>query len=297
MENKYTNEWFEKRAVESIRPIGQGVWDFSDSLLLYSPQSAEEYENIQKEGDPYHELVTAPETKYLSEIADKLASELPNNFYYIDLGPGTEHKEKYFFDALKKQGKNFVYYPVDINSHFLELAKEFSENNGIKTVPIMSPFEECRQFLPDDGVYRFVSIGATFANYHIQEMFSLLSGIIGVNGSAFINAHIRERLDMERVREIYSSQAISIVIPKLNLVGLNQEDIEVEANDKVEDWVIVKNPSTLLAEKGIKSGDRLLVFQSLRYGLDDLRHEIAKAFPSFSMFDIGSTFVGFLLKK
>jgi len=191
MGNKYSLEWFKKRAAESLKPVGSGMWDYSDSLLLYLPDAEKEYEDIQKDGDPYYSLVTEPETKYISEIADKVTSELPNNFYYIDLGPGTENKEKFFFDSLEKQKKNFTYFPVDINRHFLESAKKFADQRKIKTIPIQSSFEECVQFLPAEDNYRFVSIGLTFVNYHIQDVLIFLDKTIGTRGSAFINTHIR----------------------------------------------------------------------------------------------------------
>lgn len=299
MEKQYTIDWFKKRAIEFIKPIGPGVWDFSDSSLLYvNPAAVEAYEEIQKEGDLYHDLITIPETKYISRIADRLASELPQEFNYIDLGPGTERKEGFFFDALKKLGKNFAYFPVDISPHILNTAKEFAENQGIKVIPIHASFEECVDQLPANGIYRFVSLGLTFVNYHIQDGLELLSKIIDSRGSAFINSHIQERANMAKVRELYVAQLNSIIAPKIKLLDLSQEDIsDIEVNDRVEVWCMIKNPTPALIERGIKDGDRFLVFQSLRHGLDYLKNQIPKVFPNYSIFDTGLSFVGFLLKK
>ncbi len=297
--NQYSINWFKKRALESIKPLGVGSWDFSDSLLLYMSESVKVYEEMQKDETPYHELVTKPETEYILRVAGRVASELPNNFYYIDLGPGTENKERFFFESLKMQGKNFIYFPVDISSHFLDVAKNFAVGSDIKTNPILASFEECEKYLPVDDTYRFASLGLTFVNYHIQDILSLLNRIIGLKGSAFINAHIRERVDIEKIRNLYYVDATeSMIIPKIELLNLKPEDIGgIEVNDKVEIWCTIKNPTPALAQMGIKSGDRFLVFQSLRYSLDYLKNEIPKTFPNYSMLDTGLPFVGFLLKK
>ena len=44
----YDQKWFEARAVSSIKRLGEGAWDFSDSLLLYLPQAVQEYESMQE---------------------------------------------------------------------------------------------------------------------------------------------------------------------------------------------------------------------------------------------------------
>ena len=126
MENnsRYDNNWFKKRAFESITPISPNVWDYSDSLLLYISSGVEKYESLQETNTPYFKLVTQPEREYLQSIAKEVVDQLPLDFEYIDLGPGTEHKEQYFFDELKRQGKKFTYIPVDISGHYLALAEE-----------------------------------------------------------------------------------------------------------------------------------------------------------------------------
>ncbi len=64
--------------------------------------------NLQREDDPYAKLITEPERAYLQSIADDIVAELPDGFEYIDLGPGTAHKEQFIFDAARKAGKTFT---------------------------------------------------------------------------------------------------------------------------------------------------------------------------------------------
>ncbi|OGN16510.1 MAG: hypothetical protein A3C88_02905 [Candidatus Yanofskybacteria bacterium RIFCSPHIGHO2_02_FULL_50_12] len=294
---KYDSEWFKERAINCIKQIAPNTWDYSDSLLLYVPSATEAYEEIQQEETPYHTLVTKPETEFISKIAKEISKELPSEFNFIDLGPGTEHKERFFFDLLKKQGKQFTYFPVDISERFLEVAEDFSQKLGIPCKPILAPFEEVGRILPSG--YRFISLGLTFINYRVEDILSLLKTMIGNDGCAFIDSHIRSRVDTEEIRSLYVDQVESMIIPKAELLELDWEnDLEnIEVNDKVEIWCTVKNPSSRMVEKGIKSGDRMIIFQSLRHDLEFLKEEIQKVFPNYQMHDIGSPFVGFLLKS
>ena len=126
--DKYNLEWFSSRAFNSLQKIEDCVFDYSDSGLNYLPTDAAEYEKNQEPGRIYERLVTAPEKAYLPTIAKDLVEFLPKKFEYIDLGPGTAHKEQYFFDEMFKADKEFVYRPVDINSSFLKTAAKYAED-------------------------------------------------------------------------------------------------------------------------------------------------------------------------
>jgi hypothetical protein len=102
----YSLEWFQEKAFSSIKKIKDGVWDFSDALLIYVPNAEEKYVAIQETNSPYYKLITEPEKAYIEHIASDIASALSDEFEYIDLGPGTEHKEQFIFEQLKKSGKS-----------------------------------------------------------------------------------------------------------------------------------------------------------------------------------------------
>jgi hypothetical protein len=77
---KYNQEWFKDRAFKSLKKISDGVWDFSDSLLIYISSGAELYESLQETDTPYFKLVTKPEHEYLKSIAKDVADMLPRPF-------------------------------------------------------------------------------------------------------------------------------------------------------------------------------------------------------------------------
>lgn len=296
--SEYDKTWFRERAFSQIRRINNNEWDYSDSLLLYLPGHDAVYEEVQDTDSPYHEIVTAPERHYLQSVAPRIAEILPLDFEYIDLGPGTEHKEQFIFDELKKQGKSFDYLPVDISERYLSLSERHAKEQGIEVHPIRSAFEELPELLDNNRQSRFVSLGLTYCNYNSENILRLLKAICGTNGNIFVNSQIRDRIDMVKLRSIYQAVAIGMVSPKLGLLGLEPgKDVsDAEVTEEIKIWYTIKNINTALEEKDIKPGDRILVFQSLRPTLDDLQRAISAEFDDYELLDTGESFVGVVTK-
>jgi hypothetical protein len=294
----YNNDWFIKRAFESLYKISPNVWDYSDSLLLYLPSGVQTYESLQETDTPYSRLVTKPEREYLQAIAQDVVNQLPGHFEYIDLGPGTEHKEQFFFDELKKQGKTFTYIPVDISEYYLSLAEKHASDQGIPVNAIQAAFEELPDILGEATLPRFVNLGLTFSNYDPEVILNLLKSIAGENGFVFINSQMKDRVDIVSLRDAYSKDAVTLADGKLELLGLDPH-IDVtprETTDEIKCWCSIINPSDKLKEKGIVAGDKLLVFQSLRYTKDQLIHEIEKVSSQFQLFDTSASFIAVLVR-
>lgn len=296
---KYSESWFKDRAHSSIKPIAPGVWDFSDSLLLYVNSGDEGYESMQETDTPYNKIITKPEREYLSAIAAAVARELPDNFDYIDLGPGTEHKEQFLFDELKRLGKKFTYIPVDISEHYLKLSREHAVNQNIPVISQRSSFEELPQELKNRTAPRFVSIGMTFPNYDHRILIKLLGDIAGKNGYAFINAHMRDRVDMDAVKNMYGDDGVlQVALKKVALLGLDPQNDTTDnhADDGVRIWSTIKKTTPKLEQLGVHPGDKLLIFQSLRYTKDSLKKSLNETDVSYQLFDTGASFVAMLLK-
>lgn len=295
---KYNNNWFKKRALESLVHISPHIWNYSDSLLLYISSGVEKYESLQDTDTPYFELVTKPEKEYLQSIAKNIVNLLPKKFEYIDLGPGTEHKEQFFFAELKKQGKEFTYIPVDISEHYLKLAEIHATKQGISARPIQTSFEEVASVLGETSIPRFVSIGLTFSNYEPQYILNLLKTIAGTNGFVCINSQIRDRVDMSAIEKVYTEDAVTLADDKLKLLGLdpNKDVTPRKVDNKIQVWCSIINPSEEIAKKGVIAGDKFLVFRSLRYTLEQLQKEIQKSSNEYYLFDTGASFIATLIK-
>ncbi len=294
---KYNHEWFKNRAFNSLRKISENSWDYSDSLLLYISSGVTAYESVQNTNTPYFKLVTKPEHEFLQLIVKSVVDILPDNFEYIDLGPGTEHKEQFLFDELKKQGKIFTYTPVDISDYFLSLAEKYATNQGIKTNRIKSSFEELPELIGKPNFPRFVSLGLTFSNFDPQEIFKLLINVAGKNGFVFINTQIKNRTDMDELRKIYQEVIPKMCADKLRLIGLDSSDVSeiiVDSNNMA--WCSVINNSKELEKIGVKEGDKLMVVQSLRYTEESLENELKKTGLNYEMFDTGNSFIASILK-
>jgi hypothetical protein len=274
------------------------VWDYSDSLLLYIPGSDESYETLQAIDNPYHRLVTAPERSYLESIAGSIAKELPQSFEYIDLGPGTEHKEQFLFDALKKERKSFMYRPVDVSRRFLRLSVDHARAQGIACGPIYNSFEELPNVLPKPTIPRFVSLGLTYSNYEPKDILPLLKRIAGAGGTAFINAQLRERTDMEALVKVYENDAKDMIEGKIRLLGLDPaSDLSSQRiDDGVRVWCTLRTVNEALKKKNMKEGDELLIFESLRPTRESLEEAVQEEFPNHTSYDTGGPFVATLLK-
>jgi hypothetical protein len=233
MENspeKYNQEWFKERAFKSLRKLDNGIWDYSDSLLIYVSSGAEIYESLQE----------------------------------VD---------------------------TDISDRFLGVAESHAASQGIEVRRMKSSFEELPELLGTPTVPRFVSIGLTFSNYAPQDILNLLRGIAGQNGYAFINAQMRDRVDMVQLQKVYQNDAEHIADDKLRLIGLDPvADITPRlADDGFRVSCFVLRTNKLLEDMGVKTGDKLIVFQSLRYTKGSLEAEL-RNFDHRS-FDRGSSFI------
>lgn len=297
MKEKYNLTWFKHRAFRYLKKISNNLWDYSDSLLLYISSGVTVYESIQDIDTPYFKLVTKPEHEYLESITKEIVSFLPNNFEYIDLGPGTEHKEKFFFDELKKQGKTFTYIPVDISDYYLDIAEKHASNQDITVKKLKSSFEELPEILCEVNTPRFVSLGLTFSNFEPQEILKLLVSIAGKNGYIFINTQIQDRIDMINLQKIYQGVVSGMCADKLKLIGLTGENIsEITVDNNIKGWCSIINNNKELEKIGVKEGDRLMIFQSRRYTKEALENELKKLNLSYKLFDNGSPFLSSIVK-
>jgi uncharacterized SAM-dependent methyltransferase len=295
---KYNQGWFKERAFKSLKKISDNTWDYSDSLLLYISSGVEVYESVQNTDTPYFKLVTQPEHEYLRSIAKDIVATLPNNFEYIDLGPGTEHKEQFFFDEIKKEEKTFTYIPVDISDYYLKIAETNAIGQGIKTRPLKTSFEELPEILGKVNVPRFVSLGLTVSNFNPQEILKLLANIAGKGGFIFISTQIRDRTDMIGLQKIYQEAAPKMCEDKIKLIGLMPEidtsKLLVDDNLKMSFTVLKNNMD--LEKIGVKEGEAFLVFQSLRYTKESLEDELKRTGLAYKLLDNGSPFIASIIK-
>ena len=296
---KYDTSWFTTKAHSSLYKIQDGVFDYTYPCLEYQPVAAAHYEKKQEAGNPYERLVTTPEKEFLIKVAKDLVSFLPKKFEYIDLGPGSAHKEQYFFDELFKTEKDFVYKPVDINQRFLEMSASYAEDQKIKVDPILSSFEDLPEVLTpssSEDIPRFVSLGLTVYNYHPDDILSLLKKIAGENGCVFVTIQVRERLDMTEMLKGYTDLVNGYFNEKLRLIDIAPEDLDpLEVDDKISISATLKKSNPILEEKGMTVGDKLVIFQSLRHTEEYFTGCVSKHFKKYEKFDIGDSFIGFLL--
>ncbi len=292
----YNVEWFKKRALESLKKLEENSWDYSDSLLLYLPQGQQAYETAQVDDSPYFKLVTNEEHVYLVSVVEDIVKMLPEEFEYIDLGPGTEHKENYFFQELQKQNKKFTYIPVDISEYFLNIAKDNAEKQNIRANSILASFEELPIILSSSVVPRFVSLGQTLSNYESAKILNLLGRIAGKGGFIWLDMQLRERINIPKLQEIYQKYVAPACDQKLSLLGLKKDDIsERIANDEIAITCKLVRVPPELENRGLKVGDNLRLFQSYRKTREQFEKDLQGL--NYTFFDNGNSFVGCIIRS
>lgn len=294
-------EWFKNRAKESLIKIDETSWDFSDSALFWTDEVVQKYEDAQtKEGNEYKKHVTDAETLYLQKITPNIVDSLPAEINYIDLGPGTENKQDYFIHKMKEDGKSLTYTPVDISKRMVDAAAHHVAEKGVDVFPVNSSFEDMEQFIDDKDTPRFISLGLTFLNFKIEEILGILKKSMNKNGKTFINTQPREKVkSLEELKKAYSGESIiDIYNQKLKLIGLEtSEDIgTIEVTDEVKIYFHVNNPTEYAQSLGIKAGDKIFVFQSMRYPTEFLKSKLEEEFDC-EYFETGDDYLAVLLKN
>lgn len=296
-----TPEWFAARAKSKLVKVGDGMWDFSDSALFWTDEVVKEYENAQtSEGDAYKKHVTNAETVYLKKIVPDLVSYLPSNINYVDMGPGTENKQDYIIEEIRRVGKHVSYTPVDISKQMVVAASNHVSKEGIATFPVQSSFEDMEQFIDDKTTPRFLSLGLTFLNFKIEDIIAILKKSLNKNGVAFINTQPREKVkDLKELVGAYSGEnVLKIYNSKLKLIGLeiNEEMGTIRVTDEVKIHYHVNKPSEYARSLGIREGDDIFVFQSIRYPTELLKSTLENEFDC-TYFDTKDDYLAILLKN
>jgi hypothetical protein len=109
---------------------------------------------------------------------------------------------------------------------------------------------------------------------------------------------MRDRTDMLQLRAIYEQAISPLCLDKLKLLGLTiGEHVSVPLVDENNQaWCYVLQTSEQLERLNIKTGDKILLFQSLRYAPEVLETKIKESAPTYSMYDTGSSFIASLIK-
>ena len=296
-----TREWFQNRAKSSLVKVSEGLWDFSDSALFWTDEAVKKYEDAQTaDQDTYKKQVTDKETVYLKKITPDVVSRLPTKINYIDLGPGTENKQDYFIDEIRKQRKELSYTPVDINKIILDAVSHHISEKGIDTYPIHSSFEDMEKYILDKTTPRFISLGLTFLNFQIDNILQIFKKSLNAGGLVFINTQPREKVsDLEELRKAYLSEhVVDMYNNKLKLIGLehNQNIGTIEVTNEVKIYYNVVRPTEQAASLGIKAGDKIFVFQSMRYEVGYLKNKLESEFQC-EYFDTGDEYVAVLMRN
>lgn len=303
--------WFESEAKRSYAKIHEGYWDFSDSALIYNEKGMAEYIASQKQSTEYSQEVTQVEHRAIKNMAPEICQTFANKFLglkeenkshnllpfqFIDLGPGTEHKEKYLFDEFEKMQAKFKYIAVDVSDAALKSAEEYAKSLNIPAKTIHNRFDNVEAMKQElDSTAKFFSLGTTFLNFEPSEIINKMLNLCGEKGAVFITSIIRDRIDMAAAQHAFEAPEFQRLFKaKLGLLGLSENDCgDVEVNDKIEVWMTVINPTNVLLAKGMNPGDKVLLLKTPRYSIKQLE-DVVREYADYQLFDTDEPIVGML---
>jgi len=297
--DKFSEQWFLKEAIKNVKQLKKDVWDFSSSAMIYNPGGAEIYAELGRTA--YSKTIHDEEFLLIKSIASQIIKGLPDSFSYIDLGPGSGEKSVLLLEACKYECKRIDYIPVDVSKFLPDKAVKTVRKAGFISKPKLATFEELpndKEFLNSLRPERFVSFGLTYINYEPSEIHKLLKKLMGPRGQSFITVQLGDRIDLEKTKKLYRIPANEkIFLAKLKLLDINKTDIKnFEITNEIKVFVILKKVPNILGIKGIKKGDKILVWKTFRPTLENFVSIISRDFR-YVLYDKGLEFVTAVLKQ
>ena len=299
--NKFSEQWFKEGAIKNIEQLQKNVWDFSSSVMSYNPEGVKACAKLGKTA--YGGTVHDEESLFIKSIASQIIKDLPHSFSYVDLGPGSGEKSILLLEACKNEGKQINYIPVDVSKFLLDKAVEATRKTGFISKPKLATFEELlndKKFLNSLGPEKFISLGLTYINYEPTEIHQLLKKLMGSRGQSFITVQLRDRINLKEVKKLYFPSTAArrkIILSKLKLLDINKADIKnFEVTDDIKIFAILKRVPNILKSKGIKGGDKILVWKTFRPTLKNFISNISQDFQ-YTLYDKRFEFVAAVLKQ
>lgn len=293
---------FIQTAHESVYRTGPKDIDYSRSLLLYSPQAEKLYEKLQTNDSGYGKEITENEIDFLKSIAPDLMSRFPFGINYIDLGPGTEYrKQQIFLDTLARYRSNLIEYcAVDVNREMAGRARDYIKRKSPMTKSYFyeADFESMDKNCFPEGnkkvknFYNF--LGLMSGNFKFSQILKIINSCLINYSDYFFIDFQPKKYALKNIAKTYKNSAPYLIQQKMSLLGFKKNDYQLEITDEVKVYAHILNTENCTHSE-IKTGDRLLVFMSIRYSIPEIKERLNQYYRC-TFYD-NEKFFGALLQK
>ncbi len=237
----------------------------------------------------------------LQKHSSKLMGLMPDNFTYLDLGPGAGKKSKLILNEAIALEKTPFYGYVDVSSFILGAAAETLQDLNLEQKPFLGNFVDednlslMKQQLPNQP--KFVYLGSTFANYEPNCLLYTFRHFLNSNDVLYVSMQEKPE-NIDSLLEQYSVEAYpSGFLEGLSQLGLHPKQLEVrysEKNQRVENYVVIEKVPSLL-ENYVKEGDKIVFFTSRKTTRDNFEKDITLNFAGDFFYENG--FMAFAGKR
>lgn len=150
--------------------------------------------------------------------------------------------------------------------------------------------------LENKDIPSFVSlIGLTYCNYDSKTILKILTDISKWNGYILFDTQLIERINIDKIKDIYLKDTKDVCLEKVKLLNLNPKtDIDdLYEEGSVEIKCKVSNVNKYLKDAGMENGDSISLFKSIRKTKDDLQKDMNSL--NYKLFDTGDSIVSVLI--
>ncbi len=219
------------------------------SRFIYDDRGSKLFQDIMALEEYY---LTRCEFEILSSHAAAIASAIVQGdkpLELIELGAGDGLKTKILLQELLRQGRDFVYRPVDISGDILDaLGADLRQNlPGLRFEPICSTYAEALDSLqPDADVHRvMLFLGSNLGNYSLDQAGRFMAALVqplGTDDQVLIGIDLRK--DPRQILRAYDDASGVTAAFNLNLLHRLRHELDAELD--LDGWMFFPsyNPET-----------------------------------------------------
>lgn len=284
----------QKDLLSLLKPVlinNKKLFYLNDSMTWYqTPQQALAY--IASHKDPvYASKMLDSEFDLIKRNVSKIISCLPEDFTYLDLGPGVGEKSKLLLEEALYQKKNPFYSAIDISRTMLDVAVSTLSSLNLDSKTFVGDFSKkddldlVLRHLPSNP--KFIYLGSTLSNYPTESMLSFLSNFCEHQDLIYVSMQEKPK-DIASVIKQYETAAYTSGLSEgLRQLGFSADKLSVRYNEEtfdVENYLVLERVPELLKDTCLEIGDELVFFSSKKPSRDFFKENINKYFKNGSYF-------------
>lgn len=280
---------------------GTKVWRLAEFKLLFLTEGQVDSYLTFDDSEDYKEGMHDAETNLIKQNVEKFLSYLGDDVRFVDLGCGEGKKSIEIIEAAKAQGKEVVFYPVDISEKFLDIAVENAKKAEIETYPLQKDFMKPHEIFTElkEGGQKFIYLGANFSNFDSDLILGTISEALEEGDVMYFSLQINKG-DTAKIVSEYDNDIMNDYCRKtMAPLGFQPENMGCHAryNDetgRIEVYFEIKSLPEGLEDSPLEVGDEVIIYTSFKPTLEKFTEIARKYFEGEVVSNEEGSYAGFL---